>query len=679
MRASKLGLVFAGLFLLMLLGAGCESENPIGTENQEPNTRISLAPPEGSDASYSVDIFWFGFDDDGEISHYEIAWETEENWIGPIFGTDSTFVLSAADSCCGEPLPEFGSDIRDSVYQQFHTFYVRAVDDQGAEDKTPAFRTFNAKTIAPYTKINFGPVNSQDWGTDVIFKWDGFDDDGVVVSYEYVLTSRVDYRNDHDGVEPSSLVELVAWADTLTFRPLPGGGYSDERVWKPTLADSTLIPGVQPIPGSSYIFIVRAIDNAGAKERGLAAGDNYRSFNVVANLDGPRLTLISNVLGLWTVDDAPRDVFQGQGIRFRWIGRPSSTSLAPIAGYSYAVEDTSQWSAFSLNTLEWPEQIEGEDPQLWFPEPGPHKFFLRAIDFAGFGRVLPASINVLGGPRQADPGQLYVLAVLDTDGNAYLSTFLPTAYTLLERALIEYFLEGYNFQIFQTGGTSVVPASLFNLASSTIWIMTSEVESFDSAILKSYHSDRSVTNILPSYVRSGGNLLLCGIRPVNAMRYFDNPDEPSPIFQELFPIDFRRTTTDTTYVPHWAYTELGISRIENSLSGDDSSPVVRHLVSQVTTGNNPYPDIRFDPLSITQGPIFRGFKHYDTGIIPADARTEVIYRDADTGQSLAVRRLTSPGIEGNLVYLGFHPYYLQKNEFRNFLRAVLTDFGESRQ
>ncbi len=47
-----------------------------------------------------------------------------------------------------------------------------------------------------------------------------------------------------------------------------------------------------------------------------------------------------------------------------------------------------------------------------------------------------------------------------------------------------------------------------------------------------------------------------------------------------------------------------------------------------------------------------------------------------SGSVTAVRRLTEPGPNGNVVFAAFHPYFLQKAQFRQFLKAVLADFGE---
>jgi hypothetical protein len=83
--------------LAAMLGvAGCESDPGSPLLNQGPNTRLSAGPPEASSTSYQVNLFWFGWDDDGFVDYYEIAWETPEDWLGPIFGNDSLFTVSAA-------------------------------------------------------------------------------------------------------------------------------------------------------------------------------------------------------------------------------------------------------------------------------------------------------------------------------------------------------------------------------------------------------------------------------------------------------------------------------------------------------------------------------------------------------------------------------------------------------
>jgi hypothetical protein len=669
-------ILLAGLAALAAFAAGCDDESGTLLPNQEPNTRISAGPPEQKDTSFEVALFWYGWDEDGEVSHYEVAWETTDNWIGPIFATDSLFVLEASDTCCVDPLPEYGTILPDSVYSQFHTFYVRAVDGQGVPDPTPAVRSFNAKTIAPHTEVNFGPQNNQFWSSNVQFNWTGIDDDGIVVSYERLLTNSDEFEYEF-GRPPSGTGELLAWIDTLTYRPIPGGGYSDERVWVPTDVDSVVYPNVQPRVGA-YIFAVRSIDNAGAKEKVLSVGENVRSFGVQSDLDGPRITLTSNAAGVWRSGETEsvRDIFAGQGLLFRWTAIPGP-STAAVAGFSHAVEDTANWSAFTPTDKEWPEQTSGSNPVYWFPPSGTHKFFVRAVDIAGFVRVIVASIRTFLGPKFEPPSSRYILAVLDSDPESIQNSGVwPIAFPQIERSFVEFYLfEGYNFQIHSTqGGRDRPPVPVLNFASSTFWFHGSDVQSFDGSIFLNYHETNQNPNVLPSYIRSGGNLFVCGIQPLNAMRFFEDIDEAQPVYQLQDPVDFSRTIPDTSLVDHWAYLDLGIQRIDATV-GAGGSERLPGAKSAITSGDNPYPDLPFDPLSTPDGTVRRGLPYYDLGVQPTTA-AEVIYVHPDTGAPLGVRKLTSPGVNSNTVYLGFHPYFVTKSAFREFIRAVLTDFGE---
>jgi hypothetical protein len=680
----------APLLLTLVMGglwAGCDSRSGAPLPNLEPNTRISAGPPEGADASYSINLFWFGWDDDGFVDYYEIAWESPEegNWIGPIFANDSLFTVEASDSCCVEPLPGGSSG---SVYEQYHTFYVRAVDDRGVRDATPAVRSFNAKTVAPFTEIDSGPINTGAWGTRVRFTWNGGDDDGFVVSYKYALLNTTDYFVD-TGIVNINANQLVAWVDTLTYYPRPGGGYNtDSLVWRPTEVDTVLFPAVQSTnQGERIIFAVRSVDNAGATEQVLTIPENVRTFRVSLRLNGPNISLFSNIAGSWTSSDPieTREVFAGQGLRFNWRATPGGSNT-PVAGFSYAVDDTALWSPFSLSTDEWPEQIEGEDEILWFPaEIGPHTFFVRAVDEAGFIRVLPARIRVFGGPRFCPEGDRYVLVVLDTQpGGMQTNNYWPQDYEQVELGLVAYWFEGYNIQVHETGGADEPQLSLMDCASSTFWFHSTSVADSDNSVLKNYNVVGP--NALPSYIAAGGNLFLCGLQPLNALRYFEKTNGERDFIQND-PVVFAITVSDTSYVPHWMATQFGIQQIQATTPGTlapaSAGLRLRIARSQVTGGSNPYPDLEFDPLTWPNGPEQRGFGFHDRGIIPIvsgtpDNDAEPIYMFNNTTQAVGVRRLSpdGPGLNGNLVYLGFHPYFVMRPQFRSLVQAVLTDFGE---
>jgi hypothetical protein len=218
---------------------------------------------------------------------------------------------------------------------------------------------------------------------------------------------------------------------------------------------------------------------------------------------------------------------------------------------------------------------------------------------------------------------------------------------------------------------------LLNKASSIFWFHSAENEAGASSILELYHT--TPPNPLPSYVASGGNLFLCGLNPSEAVRYTENVETGR--VERMTTLNFEATLTDSTIVPHWVAAAFGIARMErivrNTNEGADTAFRLRTCRSQVTGGDNPYPDLVFDPLTWPAGTVRRGFGYYDRAIVPiTGSTTEPIYSANDTGDAIAVRRLTSRGVNGNLVYLGFHPYFVERPAFREFIRAVLTDFGE---
>jgi hypothetical protein len=681
MRTITRGAVLVAALLAGVLAAGCGEESELLSPNEAPNTRVSAGPPEASDTGYTVNLFWFGWDDDGFVDHYEIAWETPENWLGPIFTNDSLFSVQAAESCCVTPLPDFTLPLDDSVYEQFHTFYVRSVDNNGVPDPTPAVRSFNANTIAPYTEIDFGP-NGNPWGPSVEFEWTGDDEDGVVVAYERILVTKEQFF--WDTGRPFTTVGITAWVDTLSYFPVGPGQRKDSLPWEYTEVDSVVYPGVPEFDSQGqnalYLFAVRAIDDAGAKEQILTSPDNVRSFSVKPNLAGPRLFLRSNSAGSWRGGDPlkARAVFAGQGLRFFWRATPGQSGT-PVAGFSYAIEDTSDWTPFSNNAVEWPVQVPDEPEVLWFPPEGPHRFFVRAIDLGGFVSLLEARLDIFGGPKRCeiDPEDDTVLVVLDTNAVTMVTSIglWPVGYEQIERSLVDYWFDGFNYQVFESEeGRRELDIALLNCSTSTVWFCSASVGDGDNILFDGYH--RQPPNPLPSYVSAGGNLFVLGLSPVQGMRYFERADG-GPTLQQI-PVVFSRTLTDTTYLPHWAATHFGIARINQSIAITSQDPANRLRVAKAVVPG--YPDLPFDPLTWPDGPNQRGFGYYDRDIVPITGAAEVIYRAnaADTtAPAIGVRRLKDPQAGGSTVYLGFHPYYVERPAFRQLVRAVLTSFGET--
>jgi hypothetical protein len=153
---------------------------------------------------------WFGWDPDGEVTHFLTMWDTL-GWEYTT-ATDSVFVVSTDDTTGGQ----------DQSYG-YHTFAVKAVDDRGAEDPTPASVSFTAENIFPDTELIETPGNIT-WPF-VTFEWEGSDPDGEVAGFGY----RLLIRDGLEYVECASEDSLTSDETVAEFGPL-GGDYRFE-VW----------------------------------------------------------------------------------------------------------------------------------------------------------------------------------------------------------------------------------------------------------------------------------------------------------------------------------------------------------------------------------------------------------------------------------------------------------------
>jgi len=235
-------MLVVGLVAFLCLASSCgKDESP----NMLPDTTL-LSPPSpepGSDHSYSVEMAWEGEDPDGRVVAYEIAWHSGISYTGMLDSlewdritvADSTFVVSA-DTC-----PEVGNSCQGS-----HTFFVRAIDDNGGKDPTPASVSFNATTIIPHARIIY-PLRPQeefavDLPTCVKVGWDGSDQDGHVVQYRYAWKP---------------------YEELPTHQPPP---QLDHR-WSPWSPATEVVATLLPLgENSPWSFYVQAKDDAGAIE-----------------------------------------------------------------------------------------------------------------------------------------------------------------------------------------------------------------------------------------------------------------------------------------------------------------------------------------------------------------------------------------------------------------------------
>ncbi|MCD4690992.1 hypothetical protein K8S17_05965 [bacterium] len=216
----------------MLLLSGCRTQEELVLDtNLPPNTRLTSAPAPYAQMNYRVHMHWSGSDPDGYVVGYYFAWDDTMPGVGAA-GSAWTFT--------GESDSLFKAVIDTAGETRRHTFYVRALDNEGAIDPSPARVRFDASTTLPVIDVLYRLEGPEDpdggdynpgykdtvlMGTPCTFTWSGHDPDGqgAPVQYSYRLDSNPDSQ----------------WTDDTTF----------------TATDIT---------STNHLFYVRARDETGA-------------------------------------------------------------------------------------------------------------------------------------------------------------------------------------------------------------------------------------------------------------------------------------------------------------------------------------------------------------------------------------------------------------------------------
>jgi hypothetical protein len=337
-----------GLLALMI---GCTASNELGgtaLPNAFPDTRITGQPPSLLEAGFVIRFFWTGSDPDGQVIGFQ--WKLSSNdvdgisvadtltvdpatgdTINPWFftdGTDSVFIVDA--DILGYPND---SDL-DPAHQrafQTHTFFIRAVDDKGGVDPTPAFLSFTATTILPRVLVDrparlSGYRDAQQAPPTVTFGYTGEDPDfdlGVPTQVRYLfkqawianpphyVTTKYEMDNRMD--------EMVSFADSSWSRWIPYPSTPEERLisfpnQRVRDAEGRLI---------FYLFAIQARDTAGAVSVDRTYARNVHNIFISESMT-PLLTVFERYLGTAQATGLNTritvDIAQGQLLEFAWAG-----------------------------------------------------------------------------------------------------------------------------------------------------------------------------------------------------------------------------------------------------------------------------------------------------------------------------------------------------------------------
>jgi hypothetical protein len=191
------------LALLVLVAlaflAGCSPRRML-VPRLSPETTVFVQGPVDT-VSYRVHLYWFGSDPDGYVVAYELR------FINPIQPADTQWVrTTSTDSVFAVYTP---TGLSQPVFE------VRAVDNEGMADPTPARQTFKFSNQAPTLAIGSGPGPNDTTFASVTVSWVATDPDGDI--------GNATYRVWLDGHDTDPDITTATTYTVPTDRFLQGG------------------------------------------------------------------------------------------------------------------------------------------------------------------------------------------------------------------------------------------------------------------------------------------------------------------------------------------------------------------------------------------------------------------------------------------------------------------------
>ena len=525
----RLGRPLLGLAVVLCASSCSKTPTTPHGHISSPETELTYAPVESDTTTYRVHLYWNGFDDDGEVVRFRYA--VDEDSVLPRTQWKTTTAKDTILVFSVDPI----------LAVKGHVFQVAAEDNDGRIDPTPASRFFSAKTIPPSSRIERGPAAFNPIvGPNFAFGWSGSDPDGgnaggpaPVDSFQYLLL-RVGAIADsaaasaHDPLPPFSQSDYTAMIRAAVGDGLPALWTSPDGVarrlddWR-WIGTRALERKFQNMTPGEYVFAVRAVDVAGAREKDLAFVRNIRRFTVVSGASGrvfaPALYVCSSARNRCSYASGSGNVgffeiLEGETVSFSWSASADAYG-GTITGYAYALDDTSSFPALDARVT----GVTFQPSQL---TAGSHFFAVRAVDDLGLVTTLILSITAIH-PAFKDPGTpRSILFVDDSDfilGNGSgPNDQVETDWWTLSNAGgsgpllslgIPYTEWDTSTHAYGTGDLRQQPG-LRDLASysTVVWVTDQASTSVETGLFRTVAGNNS--GELLSYLRAGGTLILTG-------------------------------------------------------------------------------------------------------------------------------------------------------------------------
>lgn len=335
--------------LLLPIAAGClliPSDQEKGTRaaNVRPKVEITAgaATSDSAGIDYKVNFQWRGADDDGIVVRFQYAIDdttTESAWRDTT-GFSTLLKVQATHRIDIYPTGDTLTD--------WHTFYIRAIDNEYATSLVSK-RYFNARTIAPSTKITFPKVPQgaiPPYEKTIVIDWEGEDldssaPDKIPSFFEY---KWVRLRNAY--ADPTEILDSLSVGRNLFLDTLVAG---DRTRWirVPGSVRQRVLSDMPATGSEAMVFCVRAVDEAGATEPLVASDEskNWIKFTVTTTKSKPNVTVSERFLGSFTFptngmvwgSPNPLEVPAGTELRFKWVGDASWYGSKP-GNSNYALD-----------------------------------------------------------------------------------------------------------------------------------------------------------------------------------------------------------------------------------------------------------------------------------------------------------------------------------------------------
>ena len=389
---------------------GCGGAPPgVRYANLRPFVRMTGSIVPQDTVSYTAEFFWNGWDDDGIIDHYQYAIDIPPRFTREQIDDPAPVGIAWRDTLAFRATFLFHVDRPDSMIGADgrlvprgrwigpHTMYVRAVDNEGAVSRA-ADLAFNATSIEPVTTITLPRVVSGSngillVGRQVKIAWEGRDPDNSRPNakpsyYEWKLIPVVSLLNTPDA--------------SYVVNESPGPAYDWVRVGGDTTTVSLLLN-----PPQNYVFAVRAIDEAGAREDRFEFPRNALRLQSSAATFVGRPTLIcrERTLGTNTFpnDGDVVDYEVPVGRSLRWDFNSDAQSYGGVVqGYNWGVDVSDVDAEGPSSGFHGWSLLPYTTESVRFDRPGIHVVTIKCRDTGGSVTVANYRLRVIEFTRDLD-------------------------------------------------------------------------------------------------------------------------------------------------------------------------------------------------------------------------------------------------------------------------------------